>query len=103
MNEYPYGSDMGPGTSSSMMGFFVGALVGAGVALLLAPAPGGDTRRRLADTAKRLGTAAKDKVGELRGHGSETGSEMGRESYMQGRQGTGPTRSGQGAQPGQPA
>ena len=55
MNEYPYGSDMGQGSSNNMMGFFVGALVGAGVALLLAPAPGGHTRRRLADTAKRPG------------------------------------------------
>ena len=34
MNEYPYGSDMGHG-STNMTGFFVGALVGAGLALLL--------------------------------------------------------------------
>ena len=90
MNEYPYGSDMGQGSSNNMMGFLVGALVGAGVALLLAPAPGGDTRRRLADTAKKIGTAAKDKVSDLRGQSGETG-DMGRESYMQGRK------------PGQPA
>jgi gas vesicle protein len=83
MNEYPYGSDMGQGSSNNMMGFFVGALVGAGVALLLAPAPGGHTRRRLADTAKRLGSAAKDKVSELRG---QAGEEMG--SFTQSRQGT---------------
>lgn len=84
MNEYPYGSDMGQGSSSSnMMGFFVGALVGASVALLLAPAPGGDTRRRVADTAKKLGSAAKDKVAEMRGQGREAGDT----GYMQGRQG----------------
>lgn len=83
MNDYPYGSDVGQGSSSNnMMGFFVGALVGAGVALLLAPAPGGHTRRRLADTAKRLGSAAKDKMSELRGQGGETG-DMGRESFTQ--------------------
>jgi gas vesicle protein len=74
---------MGQGSSNNMMGFFVGALVGAGVALLLAPAPGGHTRRRLADTAKRLGSAAKDKVSELRGQASE---EIG--SFTQSRQGT---------------
>jgi len=86
MNEYPYGSDLGQGSSNGMMGFFVGALVGASVALLLAPAPGGDTRRRVADTAKKLGSAAKDKVAEMRGQAREAG-EMGRESYMPGRQG----------------
>lgn len=87
MNEYPYGSDMGQGSSgSNMMGFFVGALVGASVALLLAPAPGGDTRRRVADTAKKLGSAAKDKVDQMRGQAREAG-DTARESYMQGRQG----------------
>ena len=99
MNEYPYGSDMGQGSSNNMMGFFVGALVGASVALLLAPAPGGDTRRRLADTAKRVGSAAKDKISDLRGQSGDSG-DTGRESYMQGRQGS---RTGQGTQPGQPA
>jgi gas vesicle protein len=94
MNEYPYGSDMGQGSSSSMMGFFVGALVGASVALLLAPAPGGDTRRRVADTAKKLGSAAKDKVNELRGQAGEF-ADQGRESYMQGRQGSQPRQPGQ--------
>jgi gas vesicle protein len=89
MNEYPYGNDVGQGSSNNMMGFFVGALVGAGVALLLAPAPGGDTRRRVADTAKRIGSAAKDKVSELRGQADQMAGDMGRESYMQGRQGAG--------------
>lgn len=87
MNENPYGTDMGQNSSNGMMGFFVGALVGAGVALLLAPATGGHTRRRLADTAKRLGSAAKDKVSEFRSQGGETG-DMGRESFTQSRQGT---------------
>jgi gas vesicle protein len=36
------------------MGFLCGALLGAGVALLMAPATGADTRRRLADTARRI-------------------------------------------------
>ena len=65
MNEYPYGSEMSQGTSGGMLGFVVGALVGASVALLLAPAPGGETRRRLGETAKRIGGAAKDKLNEV--------------------------------------
>lgn len=103
MNEYPYGSDMGHG-SSNMTGFFMGALVGAGLALLLAPASGGDMRRRIADTAKRFGETAKDKVDEVTRRGE--GGEGGRESYMQGREGMGAgagSRTGQqGSRPGTP-
>ena len=36
------------------MGFLCGALIGAGVALLMAPASGAETRRRLGETARRL-------------------------------------------------
>jgi len=36
------------------MGFLVGALLGAGVALLLAPATGSDTRKKIGETARRL-------------------------------------------------
>ena len=103
MNEYPYGSDMGHG-SSNMTGFFMGALVGAGLALLLAPASGGDVRRRLADTARRFGETAKDKMDEVT-HRGESG-EHGREPYMQGREGMGAgTTTGsrpQGTRPGTP-
>ena len=34
--------------------FLVGAILGAGVALLFAPATGADTRRKLGNTANRL-------------------------------------------------
>jgi hypothetical protein len=95
MNEYPYGSDLGHG-SSNMTGFFMGALVGAGLALLLAPASGGETRRRLTDTARRFGETAKEKMDEV-AHHAERGGEGGRESYMQGREGMG----GAGSRPGQ--
>ncbi len=40
--------------------FLVGAILGAGVALLLAPASGADTRKRLGKTANRLRQDAKD-------------------------------------------
>jgi len=40
--------------SGAAMGFICGALLGAGVALLMAPASGNETRRRLGETARRL-------------------------------------------------
>lgn len=61
MNDYP-GSTRG--SSDAMMGFLMGTIVGAGIALLFAPAPGSDTRRRVGETASRLGSAAKEKFGE---------------------------------------
>jgi len=65
VNENPQtnGATRGAG-SSAAMGFVVGALVGAGIALLLAPATGKDTRRRLADAGRRWGGAARDKLGQ---------------------------------------
>jgi gas vesicle protein len=52
--------------SSVATGFVLGALVGAGIALLLAPAPGKETRRRLADAGARWGNAARTKFDEVR-------------------------------------
>ena len=101
MNEYPYGSDMGHG-SSNMTGFFMGALVGAGLALLLAPASGGDVRRRIADTARRFGETAKDKMDEVTHHAEQgRGGGGGRESYMQGGAGVGGGAGTTGSRPGQ--
>lgn len=40
------------------LGIIAGALVGAGVALLLAPQSGEETRERIADRARRLGSRA---------------------------------------------
>jgi len=61
-----YESDSGNG-GMSMTGFLLGAVVGAGVALLLTPATGGDMRRKLGQTARRIGSRA----GDLVGHGGE--------------------------------
>jgi gas vesicle protein len=98
MNEYPYGSDTGHG-STNMTGFFMGALVGAGLALLLAPASGGETRRRLTDTARRFGETAKEKMEEVT-HKAERVAESGREAFMQG--GSRPGQPGRPGTPGQP-
>ena len=105
---------MGRGPSSfdsssgiNVGGFLIGALVGAGLALLLAPASGGETRRRLGDTAKKIGSAAKDKFQDIRGSVSDManeGNDQGQTFGSTTRQGVGSTstRSGQmaGPQPG---
>lgn len=53
-------------TNDAVVGFLLGAVVGAGVALLLAPASGRDTRRKIGDTARRLGDEANGKLGEIK-------------------------------------
>jgi gas vesicle protein len=47
-------------------GLILGALVGAGLALLLAPQSGADTRRSLARRARRLADDARDRYEEAR-------------------------------------
>jgi hypothetical protein len=57
-------------------GVAVGALIGAGVALLLAPATGFETRTRLVSTARRSSARAADRLGEL-GEGARRGTKRG--------------------------
>jgi hypothetical protein len=54
-------------------GIAVGALIGAGIALLLAPATGFETRTRLAYQARRTGARAADRLGGL-GEGARRGA-----------------------------
>jgi uncharacterized membrane protein YccC len=49
-----------------LVGFVVGALVGAGAALLLAPQSGAVTRRRLGRGFRRMRRGAADRMGNLR-------------------------------------
>lgn len=56
-------NDTSRGTASSVaLGFALGALVGAGIALLLAPRTGKETRKSLADAGERWGDAARKHV-----------------------------------------
>jgi len=49
-----------------LIGFVVGGLVGAGTALLLAPARGSETRRRIGKRVRRFRRDAADRMGEMR-------------------------------------
>jgi len=49
-----------------LVGFVVGALVGAGTALLLAPAQGAVTRRRIGRGLRRMRDQASERVGDIR-------------------------------------
>lgn len=52
--------------TSGVVGFMLGAAIGAGIALLLAPESGRDTRRRLGQTARRWSAGMKDGVEHAR-------------------------------------
>jgi len=86
MNEQ--GTPHMPGRSNApLVGFILGAAVGAGVALLLAPASGSETRRRIGETSHRLGSRVRNGVDQARGHLSglkqdvEAAVASGRESF----------------------
>lgn len=53
-------------TGSILGGFILGALVGAGIALLLAPASGEETRGMLMDKSRSLKEGAKSKLDDLK-------------------------------------
>jgi len=58
MQEYSDFNNNGK-SSANITPLIFGAVLGAGIALLLAPAHGKDTRRRVGHTAKRLGDGAR--------------------------------------------
>lgn len=63
MYDYSQSSDISRG-STNVVGFLAGAVVGAGIALLLAPAKGEVTRHRIGDAAKKLGRDARHTFGK---------------------------------------
>jgi len=51
---------------SVVTGLLIGTAIGAGLALLLAPASGVETRRRLGETTKQLKDGAQDKFNRVK-------------------------------------
>jgi len=91
VNENPQVNGTPGGSGSSIaMGFVLGAVMGAGIALLLAPASGRETRGRLANAGRRLGGAALDKLDQARTtvtdlkQDAKSALEAGREAFEQG-------------------
>lgn len=60
---------------STLMGFALGAVVGAGLALLMAPDSGKRTRERLASTARRWNERAGHTIDQARETVAELGSD----------------------------
>lgn len=87
MNDYRSNDDSK--AVKTVIGFALGAIVGAGLALLLAPASGVETRQRLGETARRLGKDAKSRLDEARDKVTDLGSsarsavQAGREAFLQ--------------------
>lgn len=52
---------------SFVSGLVLGAIIGAGVAMLTAPQPGRKTRKRIRKTARRLQGTATDRLDDLAG------------------------------------
>ena len=83
--------DEGTGAGSILLAFLLGAVSGAAVALLYAPAPGSDTRELLAEKAREgreRAAAAAEEGREILNQGRDTLSsaiDRGREAYEQAR------------------
>jgi gas vesicle protein len=83
------GGSRGAGPSAAM-GFVLGAVIGAGIALLLAPGTGKETRQRLADAGRRWGGAARSKFDQVRDTANDlkqdakSALEAGREAFERG-------------------
>jgi gas vesicle protein len=76
MNDNSQGNDAGR-NFSPVIGFAVGALVGGVLGVLLAPASGEKTRRRIGETARRMGSDAYHTVDDARASMSEAATGLG--------------------------
>lgn len=64
------------GGAGAVAGFMFGAVIGAGAALLLAPATGRDTRRKIGGTARRLADGVSGELGEMKTRAINRASEI---------------------------
>jgi gas vesicle protein len=83
MNDNGY-SQGAQGAGSSVLSFVLGAVVGASIALLLAPETGADTRNRLRDVAKRVGQRVRHSADDLATDAREA-IEAGRQEFQKSR------------------
>jgi gas vesicle protein len=60
------GTDGGSGVRTFVIGLLIGTLVGAGIALLVAPQSGRETRRNIARRARRLAEDARERYDDAR-------------------------------------
>ena len=76
-------------SGSMMAGMLIGAVVGAGLALIFAPMAGNETRRHIGDAARKLGTGTRDRadglIGAIRDGAGDVGAaiDAGKEAYRQ--------------------
>ena len=63
-----------------MLKFIAGLVCGAGVGLLIAPASGEDTRRRLAQAAHNPEELAREAVSNIREKAGDMGADLGRQA-----------------------
>lgn len=91
MQEYPDFTTDSAKNTGNVAPLLLGAIIGAGIALLLAPAVGKDTRQRVGHTAKKLGDGARqvfqrtrDNLNDIK-HDARSAIEKGRQEYMRSR------------------
>lgn len=66
-----------------MLKFLAGIGTGIGIGLMIAPAAGQDTRRRLLETAKDPTGAVRDQVQQVRQKAGDMGANIGRQAAQQ--------------------